>query len=92
MERGRSSGNRDDVERLKSRKVEKLELLAIERELKGPGGAAAMEKYDRTLVALGERLEAVLKAGLPPAEYPRAEALREVNVIARKLLRLGLKS
>ena len=68
-----------------------MELLAIERELKGPGGAAAMEKYDRTLVALGERLEAALNAGLPPSEYPRAEALREANVIARKLLRLGLK-
>ena len=68
-----------------------MELLAIERELKGPDGKAAMEKYDRTLVALGERLEKALGAGLPPAEYPRAEMLREANVIARKLLRLGLK-
>ena len=50
-----------------------------------------MEKYDRVLVALGERLEKALKAGLPPAECPRAEVLREANVGARKLLRLGLK-
>ena len=69
-----------------------MELLAIERELKGPDGAAAMEKYDRVLVALGERLEKALKAGLPPAEFPRPEELREANVIARKLLRLGVKS
>ena len=69
-----------------------MELLAIERELKGPDGAAAMERYDRVLVALGERLEKALKVGLPPAEFPRAEELREANVIARKLLRLGLKS
>ena len=68
-----------------------MELLAIERELRGAGGKAAMEKYDRLLVALGERLEKALKAGLPPAEFPRAEELREANVIARKLLRLGLK-
>ena len=50
-----------------------------------------MEKYDRLLVALGERLEKALKAGLPPAEYPRAEELRDANVVARKLLRLALK-
>ena len=68
-----------------------MELLAIERELRGAGGKAAMEKYDRVLVALGERLEKALKAGLPPAEYPRAEELRDANVVARKLLRLALK-
>ena len=68
-----------------------MELLAIERELKGAEGKAAMEKYDRVLVALGERLEDALKAGLPPAEFPRAEELREANVVARKLLRLGLR-
>ena len=69
-----------------------MELLAIERELKGPEGKAAMERYDRTLVALGERLEKALQAGLPPAEYPRAELLRDANTVARKLLRLGLKN
>ena len=68
-----------------------MELLAIERELKGPEGTAAMEKYDRVLVALGERLEAALRAGLAPAEYSRAEMLRDANVVARKLLRLAAR-
>ena len=68
-----------------------MDLLAIEKELKGPGGKAAMEKYDRVLVALGERLEKALGAGLPPAEYPRAEKLREANTVARKLLRLAVR-
>ena len=68
-----------------------MELLAIERELKGPEGRAAMEKYDRTLVALGERLATALREGLPPEEYARCEELDKANTIARKLLRLGLK-
>ena len=69
-----------------------MELLAIERELKGPEGRAAMEKYDRVLVALGERLAAALREGLPPDEYARCEELDKANVIARKLLRLGVKT
>lgn len=68
-----------------------MELLAIERELKGPEGMAAMEKYDRVLVALGERLSGALREGLPPDEYARCEELDKANTIARKLLRLGLK-
>ena len=67
-----------------------MELLAIERELRGPDGRVAMEKYDRVLVALGERLATALREGLPPEEYARCEELDKANVIARKLLRLGL--
>ena len=72
-------------------KSDTMELLAIERELKGPEGMAAMEKYDQVLVALGERLESALRAGLSPAEYSRAEKLRDANVVARKLLRLAVR-
>ena len=68
-----------------------MELLAIERELKGPEGQATMEKYDRVLVALGERLAVALREGLPPDEYARCEELDKANVVARKLLRLALK-
>ena len=68
-----------------------MELLAIEREVKGPDGTAAMERYDRVLVGLGERLEKALGVGLPPAEYPRAEMLRDATVVARKLLRLAVR-
>ena len=66
-----------------------MELLAIERELKGPDGEAALAKYDRVLVELGERLGAALRDGLPPEEYARCEELDRANTIARKLLRLG---
>ena len=68
-----------------------MELLEIEKELAGPEKDAAMEKYDRVLVALGERLDAALRAGLPPEEYGKCEELRAANVIARKLLRLQIK-
>ena len=68
-----------------------MELLAIERELKGPDGMEALEKYDRVLVALGERLGVALREGLPPDEYARCEELDRANTIARKLLRLGLR-
>ena len=43
------------------------------------------------LAALGRRLDAALKEGLPPDGYPRAEALREANIIARKILRLSVR-
>ena len=68
-----------------------MELLEIEKELAGKGKEAAMERYDRVLVALGERLDAALGIGLPPEEYSRTAELREVNVIARKLLRLAVR-
>lgn len=68
-----------------------MELLEIERELAGDGKEAALEKYDQVLVALGERLDAALAAGVQPAEFSRAKELQEVNVIARKLLRLAVR-
>ena len=68
-----------------------MELLAIERELKGPDGAAAMERYDRVLVALGERLQSACREGLPPDEFSRCSDLDKANTIARKLLRIALR-
>ena len=70
---------------------EPVRLLEIERELAGPGKEAALARYDAMLIALGERLAAAMKAGLPPDEFPRAEALQEANIIARKILRLAIR-
>ena len=70
---------------------EPLMLLDIEKELAGPDSHAALAQYDAVLMALGRRLEAVLKAGLPPEDYPRAEALKDANIIARKILRLAAR-
>ena len=70
---------------------EPLLLLEIEKELAGPDSHDALVRYDAVLVALGRRLEAALKAGLPPDEYPKLEALREANTIARKILRLTVR-
>ena len=66
-------------------------LLEIERELAGPEREQALCRYDAVLAALGERIEAVMKSGLPPDEYPKAEALREANILARKILRLTVR-
>ena len=63
-------------------------LLEIERELAGPEKDSALARYDAVLVALERRLEAAMQKGLPPDEYPKAEALREANTLARKILRL----
>ena len=68
-----------------------MELLEIEKELAGPDRENAMAGYDRTLVALDERLTEALRAGVPPAEYPRHEELQKAVVIARKLLRLQVR-
>ena len=63
-------------------------LMEMERELAGPEREAALARYDAVLVALERRLEAAMKQGLPPDEFPKAEALREANTLARKILRL----
>ena len=63
-------------------------LLEIERELAGPERDSALAKYDAVLVALGRRLEAAMKEGMPPDEFPKVEELVEANVFARKILRL----
>ena len=66
-------------------------LLEIERELAGPEKETALARYDAVLAALGRRLEAAMKEGLPPEEFPKAEALREANTLARKILRLTVR-
>lgn len=66
-------------------------LLEIEKELAGPQKEAALAKYDAVLSALAKRIDAAMRAGLPPDEYPRASALREANVLARKILRLTVR-
>ena len=71
--------------------TEPKHLLEIEKELAGPGRESALAKYDAVLVALERRLEASLKEGLPPDEYPKVEALREANTLARKILRLTVR-
>ena len=63
-------------------------LMEIEKELAGPDKEAALAKYDAVLSALAKRIDAAMKEGLPPEEYPKAEALREANTLARKILRL----
>ena len=66
-------------------------LLEIERELAGPEKDSALAKYDAVLVALGRRLEAAMKEGMPPDEFPKVEELREANTLARKILRLTVR-
>ena len=63
-------------------------LLEIEKELAGPEAEVHLARYDAVLVALERRLAAAMKEGLPPDEFPKAEALREANTLARKILRL----
>ena len=70
---------------------EPLLLMDIERELAGPGRDAALAKYDAALVALSARVDAAMKTGLPPAEFPKAKELMEATVLARKILRLTVR-
>ena len=70
---------------------EPVRLLEIEKELAGPDKESALARYDAVLVALERRLDAAMKAGLPPEEFPNAEALREANTLARKILRLTVR-
>ena len=66
-------------------------LLEIEKELAGPDAERHLARYDAMLVALERRLAAAMKEGLPPEEFPKAEALREANTLARKILRLTVR-
>lgn len=68
-----------------------MELLEIEKELAGKDRLAALKRYDDVLVALMRRLGDVLRAGLPPDEYAKCDALTDAVVVARKLLRLQVK-
>ena len=66
-------------------------LMEIEDELAGPGKEAALARYDAILVRLDRRMAEAMKAGLSPEEYPKVEALKEANTIARKILRLTVR-
>ena len=66
-------------------------LMEIERELAGPQKEAALAKYDAVLSALAGRIDAALQAGLPPDEFPKVEALKDANTVARKILRLTVR-
>ena len=66
-------------------------LLEIEKELAGPDAKSYLVRYDAVLARLDRRLEAAMREGLPPDEYPKAEALREANTLARKILRLTVR-
>ena len=72
-------------------KTEPIQLLEIEKELAGPEKESALARYDAVLVALERRLEAAMKEGLPPDEFPKVEAMREANTLARKILRLTVR-
>ena len=72
-------------------KVDPIRLLEIEKELAGPEKEAALARYDAVLAALDARLKAAMGAGLSPEEFLRAEALKEANEIARKILRLTVR-
>ena len=66
-------------------------LMEIETELAGPEAERHLARYDAVLVALERRLMAAMKEGLSPEEFPKAEALREANTLARKILRLTVR-
>ena len=70
---------------------EPLRLLEIERELAGPNRDEAFARYDAILAGVDRRLAAALRDGLSPDEFPRAEALKEANALARKILRLTVR-
>jgi hypothetical protein len=70
---------------------EPLMLLEIEKELAGPGRDEAFSRYDTMLAALGERIDAEMRSGLPPEEFQKADALKEADAIARKILRLTVR-
>ncbi len=66
-----------------------MNLLDIEKELAGPDGEAAMQRYDLMLAKLDARLADALQAGLTPEDYSAAEQLKNAVLLARKLLRLA---
>lgn len=76
---------------MEQERTEPTRLLDIEKELAGPDKDAALARYDAVLSALDRRIEAAMKAGLPPDEFPKVESLKEANTIARKILRLTVR-
>ncbi|MBR4220057.1 MAG: hypothetical protein IKR81_02810 [Victivallales bacterium] len=69
-----------------------MNLLAIENELTGPDGEAAMQRYDQVLASLDARIANALQAGLAPDDYSAAEQLKNAVLLARKLLRLARRN
>ena len=70
---------------------EPLCLMEIEKELTGPERNSALARYDAVLAGLDRRIDAAMREGLPPDEYPRTELLKEANTLARKILRLTVR-
>ena len=68
----------------------RLQLLALERELSGPGAQEALARHDAVLLGLENRIADALREGVSPEEFPKVEQLREANTIARKILRLAV--
>lgn len=68
-----------------------MELLEIEKELKGARKEEALAKYDGVLVALSARLKEALRVGLSPEDFAKCEPLEEAITLARKLLRVQMK-
>ena len=71
--------------------IEPVRFLDIENELAGPDKMEAMAKYDAMLHALDERMEEALRQGLAPDDFEKVKALKEANIIARKILRLTVR-
>lgn len=67
------------------------QLLALERELSGPGAHEALDRHDAVLAGLDDRISEALRVGVAPDEFPKIESLREANTLARKLLRLAVR-
>ena len=76
---------------MEKERTEPIRLLEIEKELAGPDRESALARYDAVLVSLERRIDAAMKEGMPPDEYPAVETLREANTIARKILRLTVR-
>ena len=70
---------------------EPVMLMEIEKELAGPDKEAALARYDAVLSALAKRIDAAMREGLAPDEYPKVEALKDANTLARKILRLTVR-
>lgn len=68
-----------------------MKLLNIEKELTGPNSQSALETYDGILISLDKRLGETMDNGLPPADFSKANALKEIVPLARKLLRLTVR-
>lgn len=76
---------------MEKERTEPLRLLEIEKVLAGPERQEALVRYDAVLSALDRRIDAAMREGLPPDEYPAVEALRAANTLARKILRLTVR-